>query len=219
MSYRLLESCLLLNENKPVSKEVEYLPVYVLLTHTGTVLSNAIKKVTKNPYSHSSISFDSSLRSMYSFGRKYKNNPLIGVFVKENIRAGLYADVSDTATYSLYVTFVTASEKRAMEEKLSYFIDNSDRFRYNFTGLFKNSLGKESHREDAYFCSQFVDTILKASGRNHFDRHSSLVRPYDFAKHKDFLFVQKGKLSNYTPAVADMKVQKLKEKYSSIKKK
>jgi hypothetical protein len=209
----LYESCLLLNES---NVEEEYFPVYVLLTHTGTVLSNAIKKVTKNPYSHASISFDTSLRNMYSFGRKYKNNPLIGVFVKEDIRAGLYADVSDTATYSLYVTFVTLKEKQAMEAKLKYFIDNKDRFKYNFLGLIQHQLGKESRRKDAYFCSQFVDVIL-SSGKKYFDKDSSLVKPYDFAKHKEFLFIQKGMLSNYNSGSADLKTKLLKDKYISKK--
>lgn len=174
----------------------DLVPVYVLLTHSGTVLANAIKSVTKNPYSHASISFDTGLENMYSFGRKYKNNPLIGTFVKESIKAGLYEDVSETATYSLYVTFVTVEQRALMQQKLQYFKDRHDQFKYNFTGLIMHQLGRESHREDAYFCSQFVDTILR-SGREYFHRHSSLVKPYDFAKHKDFFFVTKGNLKNY----------------------
>jgi hypothetical protein len=189
----------------------EYYPVFVLLTHSGTILANAIKSVTKNPYSHSSISFDSGLENMYSFGRKYKNNPLIGVFVKESIKAGLYEDVAETATYSLYVTFVSKEEKQLMEEKLQYFKDNKDKFKYNFIGLIQHQFGKESNREDAYFCSQFVDTIL-SSGRSFFDRHSSLVKPYDFAKHQDFIFVTKGLLKNYDPSKVDSIVHQLSYK-------
>jgi hypothetical protein len=191
-----------------VNGEKKY-PVYVLLTHSGTLLSNAIKSVTKNPYSHSSISFDSGLENMYSFGRKFKNNPLIGTFVKESIRAGLYEDVSDTAQYSLYVTFVSKAEKELMEQKLQYFKDNRDVFKYNFIGLIQHQFGIESSRQDAYFCSQFVDTVLK-SARPYFDRHSSLVKPYDFAKHKDFKFVTKGLLRNYNQA----KVEKIVDQMS-----
>jgi len=181
------------------SNHVEELyPVYVVLSHSGTVLSNAIKAVTKNPYSHSSISFDTGLENMYSFGRKYKNNPLIGVFVKESRNAGLYEDVADTATYSLYVTFVTKEEKELMEQKLQYFKDNKENFKYDFTGLFLHQFGKISERDDAYFCSGFVTTVLN-SGREYFDRHYSLVKPYDFAKHKDFHLVTRGLLKNYDP--------------------
>ena len=93
--------------NESLNKDKEKIPIYVLLTHSGTLLANIIKKATKDPYSHVSISFDTKLNEMYSFGRKYKNNPLVGTFVKENIKEGLYEEVSDTATYSLYTTFVT----------------------------------------------------------------------------------------------------------------
>lgn len=187
------------------------IPVFVLLTHSGTMLANAIKSVTKNPYSHSSISFDSGLENMYSFGRKYKNNPLIGTFVKESIKAGLYEDVSDTATYSLYVTFVTPEEKQLMEQKLQFFKDNKEGYKYNFTGLIRHQFGMESNREDAYFCSEFVSTIL-GSGKEYFDRHPSLVKPYDFAKHKDFHFVTKGLLKNYSHTKVDALVNQLSYK-------
>lgn len=184
-------------------------PVYVLLTHTGTVLSNAIKSVTKNPYSHSSISFTPELNDMYSFGRKYKSNPLIGTFVKENIREGLFEDVSDTAVYSLYVTFVNADSYARMKKKLKEFQDSGKRFKYNFTGLVMHQMGIASNRDDAYFCSQFVDTILKENDEEFFNRDSSLVKPYDFAKHDSFLHVSRGKLKNYD-------VNKVKEKVSSL---
>lgn len=187
----------------------------MLLTHSGTLLANAIKSVTKNPYSHSSISFDSGLENMYSFGRKYKNNPLIGTFVKESIKAGLYEDVGETATYSLYVTFVTEEEKNMMEQKLSFFKDNKDGFKYNFTGLIRHQMGLETERENAYFCSEFVTTIL-SSGKDFFDRHASLVKPYDFAKHKDFHFVTKGLLKNYDPNKVDQLTDTLS--YKLIKK-
>lgn len=171
-------------------------PVYVLLTHTGTVLSNAIKMVTKNPYSHASISFDDTLEDMYSFGRKYKNNPLIGTFVSENIKSGLYSDVSETANYSLYVTFVTKDQLDAMKKRLNKFQEDGVSLKYSFIGLINHKLGKESDSVDSFFCSQFVDHIMSA-GKQYFDRHSSLVAPTDFANNKDFYFVSKGKLTSY----------------------
>lgn len=175
---------------------IETYPVYVLLTHSGTFLSNAIKAVTKNPYSHASIAFDESLDEMYSFGRKYKDNPLIGTFVSESIKKGLYADVQETAAYSLYVTFVTKSQMDAIKKRLSYFQEDGVNFKYSFRGLINYKLGKESNSVDSFFCSQFVDHVLSA-GKQYFDRHSSLVEPTDFSKHKDFHFVSKGKLNEY----------------------
>ena len=201
----LLESAVLPDE----VIDTDVYPVYVLLTHTGTALSNAIKKVTQNPYSHSSISFSPDLDEMYSFGRKYKSNPLIGTFVKENIREGLFEDVSETATYSLYVTFVKGVDYKKMMSKLEEFKQPNAKFKYNFIGLIQHQMGIPSERDDAYFCSQFVDTILKASSDTYFDRSSSLVKPYDFAKNKRFKFISKGLLKNYSVERVNAKVEKL----------
>ncbi len=185
-------------------------PVFVLLTHSGSLLASAIKYVTKDPYSHSSISFDSNLKNMYSFGRKYKDNPLSGTFVKEDIKSGFYESVADTATYSLYVTFVTPEEKKKMYERLEEFKNSPMKFKYNFIGLIKYKFGIEDRREDSYFCSQFVSTILSA-GKDFFDRDHSLIKPYDFAKHREFFFVTKGLLKNYNPKKVDALIEKLKK--------
>lgn len=196
------------------SDETKLYPVYVILTHSGTSLANAIKAVTKVPYSHSSISFDSSLKNMYSFGRKYKSNPLIGTFVKESLDKGLYEDVADKTTYSLYVTYVDKAMHTAMKSKLSEFEARTD-LKYNFTGLITMKMGIERERENAYFCSEFVDTILKASGQNFTGKHSSMVQPYDFAKNKNFHFVMKGILSHYNASEVEKRTKKIYEEKMS----
>ncbi|WP_206099725.1 hypothetical protein [Longirhabdus pacifica] len=172
-------------------------PVYILLTHTGTVLANTIKSITRAPYSHVSISFDSSLSEMYSFGRKNPSNPFIGGFVKESIHEGIYCKYQDTIHYSLYVTFVSEQQKRKMINKLNYFKDNKHKWKYNFYGLFKNLAGKESEENNAYFCSQFVSFILNSSGSSYFKQHPSLVRPFDFTTNKYFTHIDKGFICHF----------------------
>ena len=51
---------------------------YIILTYTGTILSKIVKIYTKKEYSHVSISLDSDLTQMYSFGRLNPYNPFIG---------------------------------------------------------------------------------------------------------------------------------------------
>ena len=50
--------------------------IYIILTHTGTILSKIIKKYTKDEFSHVSISLDVDLKEMYSFGRLNPYNAL-----------------------------------------------------------------------------------------------------------------------------------------------
>ena len=52
--------------------------VYILLTHTGTILSKAIKLYTSHEYTHVSIALDEKLDRLYSFGRINPYNPFIG---------------------------------------------------------------------------------------------------------------------------------------------
>jgi len=46
--------------------------IYIVLTHSGTTLSQIIKNYTKDEFSHISISLDKDLEEMYSF-RKIKS--------------------------------------------------------------------------------------------------------------------------------------------------
>lgn len=59
--------------------------VYILLTGTDTWLGRMIQWYTKAPLNHASIAFDENLGELFSFGRKYENNPLVGGLVRENI--------------------------------------------------------------------------------------------------------------------------------------
>ncbi|HPQ11661.1 MAG TPA: hypothetical protein PLQ98_10090, partial [Bacillota bacterium] len=64
--------------------------LYVVLTRTNSIVSQMIHFVTKDEFTHSAISFHKDLREMYSFARKYANNPFIGRFRTEELDKGLY---------------------------------------------------------------------------------------------------------------------------------
>ena len=80
--------------------------IYIVLTHTGTVLSNIVKFYTKKDYTHVSISLDSELKELYSFGRLNPNNPFKGGFVREDLENGTFARFKNTIG-SIYVLKVT----------------------------------------------------------------------------------------------------------------
>ena len=64
--------------------------IYLVLTHTGTSLSELIRRHTGNTYNHISIALREDLNEMYSFGRL---NPYIffwGGFVIENPKQGTF---------------------------------------------------------------------------------------------------------------------------------
>ena len=64
--------------------------VYIVVSQTGTVLSRILKLATGAKYNHASVSFDDSLKTMYSFGRLNPYNPFFGGFVRESTRYGTF---------------------------------------------------------------------------------------------------------------------------------
>lgn len=185
------------------SEDTKLYPVYVMLMHSGTALANAIKTITKSNFSHASISFDSSMKSMYSFGRKSDTNPFIGAFKKEDITTKFFQNKE--IPYALYVVPCTKSEIDAMKKRLNFFIQNSTKFKYDFTGLFKNYFGIADNPEYKWFCSRFVADILNA-GRPQNDPYviePSLMKPEDFTNTNFATYVTGGMLDAYDKSYVD----------------
>lgn len=130
--------------------------IYLLLTDTGTILTRLIKAYTKTPYNHVSIGFDPDLLEVYSFGRKTVHNPFIGGFIKEDIHSVLFQQ-ADCALYSLSVT---DHQIEKMHRYIQVMEAQQASYRYNFIGLFGVMLKKPIKREKAFFCSEFVATVL-----------------------------------------------------------
>ena len=186
-------------------------PVYVLCVHTGTLLANAIKKATGSHFSHCTISFDSSLKNMYSFGRKTRLTELSnGSFVKESIHNPPYTN--EGVNYALYYIPVTGSQLAAMKKRLEYFVKNKTKFRYNFAGLFKNFFGIADNPEQRWFCSRFVADIINAGtepGQKPMIREPSLMRPEDFLYTNFALYVTSGLIKDYDQILVDKVTKKL----------
>lgn len=185
-------------------------PVYVLCVHTGTLLANAIKKVTNSHFSHCTISFDSSLKNMYSFGRKVKMTELSnGSFVKESIKNPPYTN--EGVTYALYCIPVTVDQIAAMKKRLEYFVKNKTKFRYDFGGLIKNYFGIADNPEQSWFCSRFVADIINAGSEpgKPMIREPSLMRPEDFLYTNFAQYITSGLIKEYDPVLVDKITTKL----------
>jgi hypothetical protein len=172
--------------------------VYILLTDTGTLFTKSIKKYTKAPYNHASISFDLELNELYSFGRKNPNNPINGGFVKEDIYSGTYSKYPET-TCVIYQLEVTEREIEKMKRVLNIFIKNQKKFLYNLLGVLGVSINEPVEFSNSYFCSQFVAEIFKRSGIRLWDKLPALVTPEDFRKHNKLHLIYEGKLFDYKP--------------------
>ncbi|MBD8069559.1 hypothetical protein [Bacillus sp. PS06] len=172
--------------------------VYIMLTDTGTLFTKSIKKYTKAPYNHASISFDPELNELYSFGRKNPSNPINGGFVKEDITKGTYSKYPET-TCVIYRLEVTDRDIIKMKRVLNVFQRSQQKFLYNLLGVIGVSLNEPIEFSNSYFCSQFVAEILNRSGIRLWDKPPALVTPDDFRNNERLHREYEGKLFEYGP--------------------
>ncbi|WP_075981863.1 hypothetical protein [Bacillus massilinigeriensis] len=168
--------------------------VYILLTDTGTIFTRMIKLYTKKPLNHASIAFDEQLQEVYSFGRKKQRNPFIGGFVRENTRKGLF----EKAKCAIYCCSLTDQQFQEINRIIDEMDKHKHHYRYNLIGLVAVMLNMEFERKNAYFCSQFVASVLEESGiRLVKNKPLSLVTPNDIKESPQLELVYEGSLSSY----------------------
>ncbi|MFS0576216.1 hypothetical protein AB1K83_11315 [Sporosarcina sp. 179-K 3D1 HS] len=167
--------------------------IYIVLTDTGTLLSKSIALYTKDRLNHVSIAFDAELRDMYSFGRKRRHNPFIGGFVKEDATTGILGQ----AQCAVFSCTVSLAEYEKMRRAIGQFEENPEQYRYNFIGLFAVAMKKEIRRENAFFCSQFVATVMNEGGISLFSWKPHFVQPGHFAQLPHLRKEYEGSLQTY----------------------
>ena len=169
--------------------------VYIVLTHTGTLLSNFIKLYTKNDYSHVSLAFDENLNEMYSFGRLHAYNAFIGGFVREYLTKGTFKRFKNTVT-AVYELVITDEQYFKIRQFVSKMYKKRKEYKFNFIGVFCVMFNKKVKREKALYCAEFVKYALN-SGDLKLDYLPEIIKPEDFNKVKDTKLIYKGKLSDF----------------------
>ena len=178
------------------SKPNKLYPVYIVLFYSGTALGKLIKAAAGPHFSHAAISFTEDLTEMYSFGRKSGLN--VEAFVVDSIENEAYQR-PDTQ-YAIYMVPATANQYDRMKDRINWFIKNAAKFKYNFSGLFKNYLGISDNPKYRYFCSEFVADILNvADPAKPYFADPSLVTPENFIYTTFAQYIVSGPLSEFDP--------------------
>lgn len=201
------------NKLQPVSEasyieatkdEGRYFPVFIFLSYTGTNMAKLIKAFTHDPYAHSSISFDTNLDNMISFNRDG--------MVTEDIRKNVYKKNEKNIRYSLYMYMATAQEYDAMKNFVEQLEMRKHKLKYNVLGLTNFIFGQGSEREDRFFCSEFVASVIGAGNATLIKTRPYLTTPYNLTKNRNFIFIKTGILKNYDKNVIDKLIaEKLEE--------
>lgn len=170
--------------------------IYLVFSKTGTWLSRTLNIFSETKYVHSSISFDDSLKEMYSFGRINPNNPFSGGFVEENLYDGVYRKFSGSECLVFRVK-ITEEQYYSLKNHIEDFLKERHKYRYNFLGLFGLLFNKSIKRKNYYFCSQFISEILIKSSIYHTDKTPELVKTNDLFSVKNKEIIYEGFINKY----------------------
>lgn len=155
--------------------------IYIVFSHSNSIISKIIKYFTNDKYSHVSISLDDTCEHMYSFGRKYLRIAFIGCFNIESIKKGLYKIHKDS-NMAIYKLEVTEKQYNKIVEKIKDIRNNSKG--YNIIGLLLAQFRIRVNR-NKYYCSEFVYKILSNDEVNILSKDSEIFKPMELLNIKD----------------------------------
>lgn len=169
--------------------ETQKHPVFIVLQHSGTLLSNLIKTATGDTYTHACISFNPELDPIYSFGNKGTDTLHADPgFVIQNQKSPFFKNY--TVKYAVYVMYVDDKAYKDMQRCLNIFIENRNKLKYDFLNLLFAWFGIASEKSERYFCARFVAKIIDAGYK--LNRVPSLWKPEDFRSLNNITLVNQG---------------------------
>lgn len=167
--------------------------IYIVLTQTYTTIARIIKSITKDKYSHASISLDIKCNNMYSFGRKYIYFPFYGIFLKEDLRKGLFIR-NKNALVAIYEIKVTKKQYNKIKDKIKEIELNNKG--YNIIGLLLAHFRVKLHRRK-YYCSEFVYEVLSNKEIEIYNKENTLFKPEELITNNRFVKIFEGKIRDY----------------------
>ena len=170
--------------------------IYIVLSFTGTVLSRIIKFYTKNEFAHVSVALDEELEEMYSFGRLNPYNPILGGFVHEGVNRGTFKRFWRTRARLLSLD-VTEKQYKKLQKTIVYFIENREKYKFNFIGLASVGINKRIVRKNTLYCAEFVRHVLKSAGITVINDLPKMIKPEDFKNLKGTEVEYEGPLRKY----------------------
>lgn len=142
--------------------------IYIIVSSTGSDVSEILSVFTRKQYNHASLSFDKDLNTIISYNGGEKvyppglNQEMIEFFNKKK-----------DASMMVYALKTTKEQKQLVIDRIREINDKGSA--YNFLGfVFKTTM-----RPNIMFCSQFVYSTLQYAGLAYFEKIDGRVKPTD----------------------------------------
>ena len=161
-------------------------PVFICLFKGKALHSRGIELYTGSEWSHAAMSFDSSMKQMYTFNMnpKVTSDGVSKGFTIESIEA--YWKIDPSIKFKVHALFVTKEQKAMMEDAIKWYVIHQNETKYSIKTIINIALkrvsdfGSEYANKTEMVCSQFVYTILAiADFKTKVTKDASLVSPGD----------------------------------------
>lgn len=179
--------------------------IYIMLTRSETILSRLVYLVTRDTYTHASISFDENLSIIYSSSRKDGHTIFPAGPCQESLSNGYYSSHHQIPC-AVYELKVENNTYEAALREVDAIMKESKLYHFNILGLLLCHLGIPYRRKHHFFCSEFVGEILCRSKAFHLPKDSSLMRPNDYASLPGLLCRFQGQISELAANVCTVPV-------------
>ena len=168
--------------------------IYIVLTHTGTILSRIIQSYTKDEFSHVSIALDIELQEMYSFGRLNPYNPFIGGFIHEYIDKGTFKRFKKTVTKIVELD-IDESQYIKLKNTIKHIQNEKEQYKFNVIGMFAVGFNIKVKAKNSFFCAEFVKHVIEESNIDM--KLPELIRPESFKDLDGAKEIYRGLLREY----------------------
>lgn len=143
-------------------------PVFVILSEGKTpIVSRSIKRATNCNFSHVSISFDPSLKTMWSFAAKTTTDPRDG----SKQKSGFKCESIDAINYKgkdinigVYALYINKSDIKKMKKFVEEFDNNREDTKFDWHMMRHELFGKDpkpTYNKSHQICSTFVNSVLQ----------------------------------------------------------
>lgn len=174
--------------------------LYLVVSQTHTRIGKAIRKVTRSPFSHSSLSLTADLTQMYSFARYRLQNPWQGGFVQETPDRLTLCGPEQTHV-QIYRIPVTWFQYRAVALRIWQMQADEEGYVYNLFASLAAPFRRECNAYKADICSEFVADCLRTAGVLPKELcMKKVVLPKDFVEAFQPYLYYCGPLEEYQPA-------------------
>jgi hypothetical protein len=199
-------------------------PVFVSLFSNDTEFGKLIKKVTNQEYSHATISVDSTMNHMYSFGNVPMSNAVEpDSFVVESIYSPAYIK---NLYFDVYAVFLTEEELNKLKANVAFFEEHQEKFYYSNKGLIEYFFGKKNtknlthmqkKKKNSWFCSEFVAYMLKTADEAMVK--NTMLSPGDLVNEPYVHWISKYTISTFDSKDLDKKAKKVQAEVEDSAKK